>query len=207
MENSRVEISKLPVDFAPQGVPYAAILPPGYKQSGSVPLCLVLHGGGGSHQNLVDSKPIYDELWASNAMPPMVLASASVSPLGFYLDHSGGRIRWESFIAQDFLSHLRRTYKVGSDRRSTIITGTSMGGHGSLRIAFRNPDRFAAVAALEPAVDPALQVDEVSARNRFFYPMVLESGGDASANQLVGANRDGAVFTANNPANLAIANA
>ena len=52
----------------------------------------ILHGGGGSHQNLVDSKPIYDELWASGAMPPMVLASASVSPLGFYLDHSGGRV-------------------------------------------------------------------------------------------------------------------
>jgi S-formylglutathione hydrolase len=207
MENSRVEISKLPVDFAPQGVPYATILPPGYDHSGSVPLCLVLHGGGGSHQNLVDSKPIYDELWASGAMPPMVLASASLSPLGFYLDHPGGRIRWESFITQDFLSHLRRTYKLSGDRSSTIITGTSMGGHGSLRIAFRNPDRFAAVAALEPAIDPALQVDDVTARNCFFYPMVLESGGDASANQLVGSNRDGAVFTANNPANLAIANA
>ena len=99
----------------------------------------------GSHQNLVDSKPIYDELWASGAMPPMVLASASVSPLGFYLDHPGGRIRWESFIAQDFLLHLRRTYKVGGDLSSTIITGTSMGGHGSLRIAFRTPDRFASV--------------------------------------------------------------
>src|SRR5262249_41380107 len=198
MESSRVELSRLTVDFVPEGVPYAVIFPPGYDESRPMPLCLVLHGGGGSHQNLVDSKPIYDELWASGAMPPMVLASASVSPLGFYLDHPGERVRWESFIAQDFLSHLRHTYKVGSDRRSTIITGTSMGGHGSLRIAFRHPDRFAAVAALEPAVDPALQVDDVTARNRFFYPMVLESGGDASADQLVGLNRDGAVFTANN---------
>src|ERR1700693_2837704 len=207
MEKSRVETSKLPVDFAPQGVPYAAILPPGYDQSGPMPLCLFLHGGGGSHQNLIDSKPIYDELWASGTMPPMVLASAGISPLGFYLDHPGGKVRWESFIAQDFIAHLRRTYKVRSDRYSTIISGTSMGGHGSLRIAFRNPDRFAAVAALEPALDPALQVDEVGARNRFFFPMVLQSGGDASADQLVGSNRDSVLFKANNPANLAIANA
>jgi S-formylglutathione hydrolase len=207
MENSRVEISKVPVDFAPAGVPYAAILPPGYDRSGPMPLCLILHGGGGSHQNLIDSKAIYDELWASGAMPPMVLASAGISPLGFYLDHPDGRVRWESFIAQDFIAHLRRTYNVGGDRNSTIITGTSMGGHGSLRIAFRNPDRFAAVAALEPALDPALQVEGVTARNRFFYPLVLESGGDASADQLVGSNRDSALFKANNPANLAIANA
>jgi S-formylglutathione hydrolase len=207
MENSRVEISKLSVDFVPEGVPYAAILPPGYDQSGPVPLCLVLHGGGGSHQNLLDSKPIYDDLWASGAMPPLVLASAGISPLGFYLDHPDGRIRWESFIARDFIEHLRRTYNVRGDRNSTIISGTSMGGHGSLRIAFRNPDRFAAVAALEPAVDPALKVDDVTARNRFFYPLVLESGGDASADRLVGTHRDAALFTASNPANLAIANA
>ncbi len=60
---------------------------------------------------------------------------------------------------------------------------------------------------LEPALDPALQVDDVAARNRFFYRLVLESGGDASADQLVGSNRDAALFRANNPANLAIANA
>ncbi len=207
MENSRVEESKLAVDFALKPVPYAVILPPGYDQIGPMPLCLVLHGGGGSHQNLVDSKAIYDELWASGALPPMVLAAAGISPLGFYMDHPDGKIRWESFIADDFIAHLRRSYKVRGDRSSTIISGTSMGGHGSLRIAFRRPDKFAAVAALEPAVDPGLQLNDVTARNRFFYPMVLASGGDASAEQLVGTKRDAAIFKANNPANVAIANA
>jgi S-formylglutathione hydrolase len=207
MENSRVERSKLPVEFAPDGVPYAAILPPGYDQSGPMPLCLVLHGGGGSQQNLIDSKPIFDELWATGAMPPLVLASAGISPLSFYLDHPDGKTRWESFIADDFIAHLRRTYKIRADRDSTIISGTSMGGHGSLRIAFKYPDRFAAVAALEPALDPALKVEDVTMRNRFFYPMVQESGRDSSAERLVGANRDAALFKANNPANVAIANA
>ncbi len=195
------------VDFAPEGVLYAAILPPHYEKGGPIPLCLVLHGGGGTHQNLVDSKPIYDELWASGALPPMVLASASISPLGFYLDHPGNKVRWETFIAHDFIAHLRRTYKVGNDRNSTIITGISMGGHGSLRIAFRNPDRFAAVAVLEPAVDPALRLDDVTERNHFFYPPVLKSGGDASADLFVGTSRDAELFKANNPASVAVANA
>jgi pimeloyl-ACP methyl ester carboxylesterase len=175
MENSSVEISRAPVDFAPDGVPYAAILPPGYEQHGAMPLCLVLHGGGGSHQNLVDSKPIYDELWASGVLPPMVLASSSVSPLGFYLDHPAGKERWERFIAQDFIAHLRRTYKVRGDRNSTIISGISMGGHGSLRIAFRNPDRSAAVAALEPALDPALQVDDAFSTDRSSTPVAISA--------------------------------
>ena len=207
MESSRVEISSAPVDFVPDGVPYAAILPPGYDQCGPLPLCLVLHGGGGSHQNLADSKRIYDDLWASGALPPLVLASAGISPLGFYLDHTDSNVRWERFIAQDFIAHLRRTYRIRPGRDSTIISGTSMGGHGSLRIAFHNPDKFAAVAALEPAVDPALRLEDVTERNHFFYPLVLKSGGDAGADRLVGSNRDAALFSANNPANVAIANA
>ena len=206
MEKSRVEMSSLPVDFVPDAVPYAVILPPGYDRAASLPLCLVLHGGGGTHQNLVDSKPIFDELWASGAMPAMVLASASVSPLGFYLDHPESKVRWESFIAQDFLAHLRGTYGVSADRNSTIISGISMGGHGSLRIAFKNPDQFAAVAALEPALDPALQLEDVTERNHFFYPLVREAGRDDSADRWVGSNRDSALFKANNPASLAIAN-
>ncbi len=32
------------------------------------------------------------------------------------------------------------------------ITGHSMGGHGALTIALRNPDRFAAVSAFAPIV-------------------------------------------------------
>jgi S-formylglutathione hydrolase len=207
MENSRVETSRLKVDFVPTGVPYAVILPPGYDRSTALPLCLVLHGGGGTHQSLIDSKPIYDELWASGAMPPMVLASAGISPLGFYLDQPDGSARWETFIAQDFIAHLRGTYRIGNDRMSTIISGTSMGGHGSLRIAFKYPERFAAVAALEPAIDPALRLADVTERNHFFYPPVLQSGGDASADALVGISRDASLFTANNPANVAIANA
>src|SRR5579862_2049599 len=207
MENSRVETSHVKVDFAAAGVPYAAILPPGYERSSALPLCLILHGGGGSHQSLIDSKPIYDELWSSGAMPPMVLASAGISPLGFYLDHPDGSARWETFIADDFLAHLRRTYNIAADSKSTIISGTSMGGHGSLRIAFKYPERFAAVAALEPAIDPALRLADVTERNHFFYPPVLQSGGDASADKLVGTHREAALFTANNPANVAIANA
>jgi S-formylglutathione hydrolase len=207
MKDSRVETGKVAVDFVANGVPYGVVLPPGYDDLTAMPLCLVLHGGGGNHQNLLDSKPIFDELWTSGAMPPTVLASASTSPLGFYLDHRESNVRWERFIADDFIAHLRRAYKVRGDRTSTIISGTSMGGHGSLRIAFKFPDRFAAVAALEPAVDPALSLDDVTERNHFFYPLVLDSGRDASADALVGRNRDAALFRENNPANVAIANA
>ena len=205
MENSRVEISKLPVDFAPEGVPYGH-LAAGLRQQWSHAAMPVLHGGGGSHQNLIDSEADLRRAVGEWPCRRRCLACGH-QPAWLLPDHPGSIVRWERFIAEDFLAHLRRTYKIDGSRSSTIISGTSMGGHGSLRIAFRYPDKFGAVAALEPAVDPALKLDEVTERNHFFYPPVLKSGGDASADQFVGSNRDAALFKANNPANVAIANA
>lgn len=79
-----------------------------------------------------------------------------------------------------------------------------MGGHGSLRITGRHSDKLAAVVALEPALDPALQLDEVTERPTFL-PDGAESGGDASTDRLVGLNRYAALFQANNPANVPLA--
>jgi S-formylglutathione hydrolase len=205
MAKSRVELGKVSVKFGPQAAPYAAVLPPGYEQGGPYPLCLMLHGGGGSHQNLVDTQAAFDQWWEAGIIPPMVIASASTGPMSFYFDSPDGKVRWESFIAEDFLAHLRDKYKVRRDRASTVITGASMGGYGCLKIAFKHPEPFAAVAALEPAVEPGLRDADVGARNRFFYP--AEGGGVGGPDELMGPNRDPALFESNNPANRARANA
>lgn len=201
MTDSRVELAEIAVDFSALRVPYAVILPPGYENGGPYPLCLVLHGGGGSRQNLIDSKPLYDQWWKAELIPPMVLASPSTDPLSFYFDHPDGSYRWEGFIADDFLRHLRANYKIKSDRASTTITGVSMGGYGCLKIAFCRPDLFVAVAALEPALEPALRAVDLGARNRFSFPRT------GSAQELLGDNRDPALFESNNPANRAVGNA
>ncbi len=197
---SRIELADLSADFAPEGVPYAVLLPPGYDERGPYPLCLFLHGGGGSRQNLVDLQPFFDGLWAAGLMPPTVIASASTGAMSFYLDHPDGKYRWESFIAKDLLEHLRSSYNVGRDRRSTVIAGISMGGYGSLKIAFQHPDQFGAVAAVQPMIEPGLRAADIGARNRFFNP----PGGP---DDLIGEHRDPALFEANNPASRARANA
>lgn len=54
---SKTELHRLETNLAPQPVEYAVILPPGYDSAGPpLPLCLVLHGGGGSHENLVQDE-------------------------------------------------------------------------------------------------------------------------------------------------------
>ena len=48
----------------------------------------------------------------------------------------------------------------GTNHRSVALLGTSMGGQGALRIAYKHPDRFPVVAAISPAIDYQSRFDE-----------------------------------------------
>src|ERR1700676_5029652 len=196
---SNVELHDLASGHLPESVPYAVITPPGYKESGPVPLCLVLMGGGGSRQSLVDCQPLFDSWWSDGSMAPMVLATPSAG-MSYYLDDPDGGVSWGSFLAEDFLAHLRATCHIGAGRASTAILGISMGGYGALKTAFASPDSFGVVAAVQPMVEPGLRDAEVGPRNRLHHL----SGGPP---KLIGPDRDPTLFETNNPANRARANA
>lgn len=164
---------------------YAVILPP--EPNEKLPLCLVLQGGGGSRQSLVDCKPLFDSWWADGSLPPMVLACPSAA-MSYY--HG-----WEPFVFDQFLPHLRDTCRT----TSTVMFGMSMGGYGALKFAFERPTEFAAVAAMQPILEPALNESEVGARNRIHHI----AGGPE---ELIGPSRDAHSVEANNPANRARTN-
>jgi S-formylglutathione hydrolase len=198
--SSRIELADLPADFAPNGVPYAVVLPPGYDDGGAYPLCVLLHGGGGSRDNLGALRPLFDNWWAADVMPPMVIASASTGAMSYYLDHPDGSARWETFIGENFPEYLRDKYNAGRNRAATFLAGISMGGYGALKIAFARPDQFAAVAAIQPLLEPGFRDAEIGARNRLHH-------GVGGPRELLGESRDAALFEANNPASRARANA
>ena len=75
-----------------------------------------------------------------------------------------------------------------------------MGGMGSLRFAFKHPDVFGAVAALEPAIEPALDWKDVRFKNRFYRS-------DEVMETIFGKPVDREAWNANNPATIAHENA
>ncbi len=192
MTENGVELGEMNSDLVPAPVPYAVVLPPGYEGGGPFPLCLSLHGASVSRDMLVELATPLGNWMQEGSIEPMVVASASTGEMTYYYDDPKGA-KWESFVFRDFLAHLRKHYNVREDRRSTLITGVSMGGHGSLKIAFAHPDIFAAVAALEPAIEPGFTSDEPPPRSRFYYP----GGGP---DEMIGASRDPTIFAANSPA-------
>lgn len=193
MAQTRVELAELRSDLVPDPVPYAVVLPPGYEGSDPLPLCLNLHGGGGSRDMLAELSVVLDTWFSDGSVEPMVIASASTGELSFYLDEPGGA-QWETFIARAFPAHLREKYNVRTDAGSTLLTGVSMGGHGCLKIAFARPTEFAAVAALEPAIEPGFRAGDSTARSRVYYL------GGGNTDRMLGPDRDDALFEANSPA-------
>lgn len=179
---SNIELSEL------SSVPYAVIAP---QDSAPLPLCVVLMGGGGSRQSLVDCQPLFDQWWADGAVAPMVLATPSPG-MSYYLD-------WDPFIVGEFIPHLRANHNVGP-ATATAIMGISMGGYGALKMAFAHPEQFAAVAVMNPMIEPGCNDAEIGARNKIHHA----TGGPAN---LIGPARDPELFAEHNPANRAIANA
>jgi S-formylglutathione hydrolase len=81
---------------------------------------------------------------------------------GFYLDQPEGNL-WESFVASAFPRLLEDGYRVDLGR--TSLMGSSMGGYGALKIAFAQPTRWQAVAAIAPALLPAATPQDLRPRN------------------------------------------
>ncbi len=76
---------------------------------------------------------------------------------GFYVDASqspwAANFRMRSYIEQDLPALVAEQLPMADmDRQG--ITGHSMGGHGALTIALRNPSRFRSVSAFAPIVSP-----------------------------------------------------
>ena len=55
---------------------------------------------------------------------------------------------WETFIADELVSHIDRQYRTLAKRESRGIAGHSMGGYGTLRIGMKRPDVFSSMYAL-----------------------------------------------------------
>lgn len=189
---------KVETNLVPSPVEYNALLPDGYASiKEPLPLLLFLHGGGGDRAFLTRMRAIIDDMWKAGTLPKMVIVTPSALR-SFYMDYKDGSQKWESFVVGPFLEHLRQTYKVTRERKGTLLFGISMGGLGALRMGLKYPDKFEALAALEPGIDPALRWKDVKPRNRFYRS-------DELLQTIFGRPFDAGYWEANNPASICVA--
>lgn len=61
--------------------------------------------------------------------------------------------KYETYISKEVVKYIDANYRTIANPSHRAITGVSMGGHGSLYLALRNPDIFGAVGSMSGVVD------------------------------------------------------
>ncbi len=185
---------ELTTELVPSPVDYS-VLTTG-DSSSKQPVLIWLHGGGGSRRFLESCKAQVVSCWADRSLPAMVVATPSAG-WSFYLDRQDGTELWETFLLEEFIPAVRE--QTGATDGPLLIGGISVGALGALRIAFKYPDLFEAVIAVEPTVEAALTWDQVSTRDRAFMAPAVRA-------KLFGDPLDHQFWKANHPTALAVSN-
>ncbi len=152
---------QLESDLVPSPAAVDVLLPPGYDElSEPVPLFLWLHGGTSGRDYLEHHmRAVLEEAWATGDLLPCVVV-APVTGASFYIDWHDGTNQWDTFITSQLLEYARREFRVRQGREGTVIGGSSFGGQGTLRIAFRHPEMFAAAVSMAPGFPPVLKLED-----------------------------------------------
>lgn len=152
-----------------------------------------LDGGIGDRESLVNRKSVIAAMVETRLLPKSIHISFSGGSNVFYTNE------WETWVIKELPQWANEHLNVDVKANNLLITGISGGGHGALKMAFKYPDRFKAVAAMEPVMMPTLTWPEQHKRASWW---MLEMSARAVWGEPFPES-----FIANQPANLAIAEA
>jgi S-formylglutathione hydrolase len=195
--NGTLVDATVPTANVPGPVPITYYLPKNYdaKRAEPYPLLLQLHGGGGSNKAMENAMGgLLDLAIERGLVPPMVSVMPSAGR-SFYMNFRDGSEKWEDLVMKDLLPYMRKNFNVVRGRQGTFVTGISVGGMGSLRMAMKYPEVFQAVASQEPGIEPVLAYDDIKLRDKFYRP-------DTLIKQIYGDPIDKDYWAANNPATI-----
>ncbi|MCC6926183.1 S-formylglutathione hydrolase [Novosphingobium sp.] len=146
-----------------------SVFVPDHAEGAKLPVLWYLSGLTCTHANVTEK----GEFRAACARHGVILIAPDTSPrgddvpddegydfgkgAGFYVDATqepwAANFRMRSYIEQELPALIAAEFPA-ADLARQGITGHSMGGHGALTIALRNPGRFKSVSAFAPIVSP-----------------------------------------------------
>lgn len=148
---------------------FSIFLPPQIERGERLPVVWYLSGLTCTHANVTEK----GEYRAACAEHGLIFVAPDTSPrgddvpdvddydfgkgAGFYVDATQGpwsaNFRMWSYVAEELPALVAAGFPVDMGRQG--ISGHSMGGHGALTVALRNPERFRSVSAFAPIVAPS----------------------------------------------------
>jgi len=143
-----IELSAARSSTLMREVEISALVPPG--NLGDLPLYIHLDGGVGDRMSLVIRRLLLASMIETKVIPPSVHISFSGGANEFYTD------AWEQWVTDELPRWAHEQLGANANADKLLLTGMSAGGYGALKIAFKFPHRFKAVAAMEPVMMPTL---------------------------------------------------
>ena len=137
---------------------YIIYLPPDYDSSVTgatrYPVVYSFHGMGGNEWGNVDMASTLQSNITSKTVNPMIMVFVSGHGNSFYADSKDGTIKCETSIVNELIPHVDSLFHTMADRKHRATHGISMGGFGSMMMAFKHFDLFSqAVPNIAASVD------------------------------------------------------
>ena len=143
----------------------AIVLPNSYAKSKSTfPVMYLLHGAYGHFGDWLKNTPNKELVKNLADQYNLIIVMPEGETFSFYLDspvNTGSQ--FETFITQEVIQKVDKTYKTISNKNGRVITGLSMGGHGALYLSAKHPDLFCAAGSMSGAVDMGVMLNRDSA--------------------------------------------
>lgn len=142
----------------------AVVLPNTYAKSKSTyPVMYLLHGAYGHFSDWLKNTPNKKLVQNLSDQYNMIIVMPEGETFSFYLDSPMNKeSQFETFITQEVIQKVDKTYRTISNRNGRVITGLSMGGHGALYLSGRHPDLFCAAGSMSGAVDMSAMLNRDS---------------------------------------------
>src|SRR6201987_3089650 len=145
----RVECQSVRSKILARSVPYCILLPPSYdeKKNHRYPVLYFLHGLGDNEQMFLHSGGwnLVEDLWEQHQLGEFLIVTPAAGA-SFYVNSHDGKQRYEDFFLREFMPAIEDRYRINAKRATRGIAGFSMGGYGTLRLAFLHPDLFGSVS-------------------------------------------------------------
>lgn len=136
-------------------VEYSLYLPPDYDNTNRrYPVLYLLHGYSDDETGWTqfgEVKAIADKQIRENQMTEMIIAMPD-GGVSWYINSVDGKVKYEDFFIKEFIPFMDATYRTRPEKRYRGIAGLSMGGHGTLIMAMKHPELFAAAAPLSAGI-------------------------------------------------------
>jgi S-formylglutathione hydrolase FrmB len=152
---AKVDTLDVPSAAMKRNLRAGVVLPDSYaKGKATYPVLYLLHGGGGQFSDWLKQTPDKTLLQRLADQYNLIIVTPEGDRLSGYLDSPIQKDNlFETYITKEVVEKIDNTYRTIRDRKGRVITGLSMGGHGSLYLAGRHPDLYCAAGSMSGALD------------------------------------------------------